>query len=145
MTKAIVLLGLLLGFGVGAAAADEAIRIEGAWARATPPVVPAGAAYMTIVNQSAEPDRLTGLSGPVAQRIELHESREVGGVMTMRLVEGGLVVVPNAPLELRPGGLHVMLIGLRKPLVAGQTFSLTLHFEKVGDFTVRVPVHELAP
>jgi copper(I)-binding protein len=64
--------------------------------------------------------------------------------MQMRPVEAGFAVEPNQYLELAPGGLHIMLINLTQPLVAGTTFELLLNFEHAGDLSVTVPVREMA-
>lgn len=127
------------------AAQAGALRVENAWARANPPVVPNGAVYMTIVNDSDEPDRLLGIEGAVARRIELHESRVDNGVMTMRAVSEPLQVPADGTLTLAPGGLHVMLVGLVAPLTPGQSFPLILRFEKAGELPVTVSVRATAP
>jgi hypothetical protein len=125
------------------AAAD--LRVEQAWARSNPPVVPNSAAYMVIHNSGAQQERLLGVSGTVAKRIELHESYMENGVMKMRHQDQGLVIPGAASLTLKPGGLHVMLMGLHEPLQLGQSFTLTLQFEHAGQQTVVVTVGEAAP
>jgi periplasmic copper chaperone A len=115
------------------------IQIEAPWARESPPTVSSGAAYLTLLNLGREPDRLLSVSGEVAETIELHAHLMENNVMKMRKVDA-IEVVPGEPTVLRPGGLHIMLIGLKKPLVAGQVFSLTLRFEKAGEMPVRVTV-----
>lgn len=119
------------------------IVVERAWARANPPVVGNSAAYMTLVNTGQEEDRLVGVDGEVAERIELHTHLLENGVMMMRPVEA-VEMAPGASAVLEPGGLHVMLIGLEQPLKPGQTFPLTLNFDKAGpvEVTVTVRGHE---
>lgn len=100
------------------------------------------AAYMTIENTSTAADRLLAAATPVARVAELHAHMMDGTVMRMRSIEA-IEVKPGELTLLRPGGLHIMLIGLTRPLSAGQTIPLTLRFERAGEITVDVPV--LAP
>jgi copper(I)-binding protein len=64
--------------------------------------------------------------------------------MQMRPVEGGIMLAPRSYQELQPGGLHIMLINLTQPLVAGETIELTLNFERMGAFSVQVPIVDMA-
>ncbi len=116
--------------------------IEGAWARETPPNAQVSAAYMTI--HAKEFDRLVKASGAVAKTIELHTHLLEDGVMKMREVSA-IEINPEEPATLKPGGLHIMLIDLVEPLKQGESFFLTLHFEKAGEMTFEVPVHRGAP
>jgi|GEM_PF-357306 len=99
-----------------------------------------GAVFMTIANAGAEPDRLTGGMTDVAEAVEIHEMAEEGGAMVMRPVEGGLEVPAGGSVELKPGGYHIMLIGLTKDLMADDIYELTLAFEKAGEVKIEVPV-----
>lgn len=108
------------------------IRIDRAWARATPPGVPTGGGYVTLVNRGRTPDRLLSASSPVARRVELHETSMNGGVMRMRPLSAGVPIPPGAVVTFGPGGKHLMLVGLTRPLVAGQRIPLTLRFERLG-------------
>lgn len=110
------------------------------WSRATAPGAANGAAYLTLSNDGSTADRLVAASAPVAAKVELHTHLMDNGVMRMRPVEGGIDVDPGAPVVLQPGGLHVMLMGLKAPLQQGQTFPLTLRFEKGGEGMVEVMV-----
>jgi len=111
---------------------------SGAWARATPPGVSVGAAYLTITGGSTN-DRLVGANSGRASMVQLHTVEESEGVAAMRQVEG--VPVPAGKhVVLAPGGTHIMLMGLTGPLVAGETFPLDLRFEKAGEQTVQVTV-----
>jgi len=116
----------------------KSIVVRDAWSRATPPGIAVGVAYLTIQNQSP-PDRLLGAASPIAKKTELHESTMDGGIMKMQ----AMVSVPvgqNATVRFEPGGKHLMLLGLQQPLKAGDSFPLTLNFEKSGSVktTVRV-------
>ena len=122
---------------------DTKISVEQAWARATPAGAMSGAAYMTLANKTNTADRLTGASSDVAAKVQIHEMKVVGGVMQMREVAGGLAIPAGGSVTLQPGSYHVMLMGLKKPLVAGQSFPLTLTFAKAGNISVTVPVQAM--
>lgn len=98
------------------------------------------AAYMTLVNSGGSADRLLSAATDVAATVELHESKMVDGVMQMNPVQGGIPVPANGQAELKPGGLHVMLIGLTRDLKDGETVKLTLTFEQAGTIEVEAPV-----
>jgi periplasmic copper chaperone A len=116
------------------------IKITDAWARATPGGAQTAAAYVTI--ESAAGDRLTGVSTPAAQKAEIHEMTMVGNVMNMRPVDGVDLPAGQA-VTLKPGGYHIMLTGLAKPLREGDTFPLTLTFAKAGAREVTVSVAKI--
>jgi copper(I)-binding protein len=130
--------GLLLCLAAAPAAtiADEragAVRILTAWARATPG--PTAAVYLDLRNEGSAADRLIAAASPAAERIELHEHRSAGGVMSMATL-AGLEVPPGETVQLRPGSIHLMLFGLKHPLRPGDRLPLTLTFEKGGETTV---------
>ena len=133
-----VLLVASFVFAAGAASAQTGgLQVENAWARATPGKSQIGAAYVTI--QSPTPDRLVAASTPVAKEAQLHTMEMSGMVMKMRPISG--VDIPaDKPVTLGPGGMHIMLMGLKEPLKAGQSFPLTLNFAKAGTRTVDVAV-----
>jgi periplasmic copper chaperone A len=122
---------------------DAKINVEQPWARATPAGAMTGAAYMTLANKTNTADRLTGASSDVATKVQVHEMKVVNGVMQMREVAGGLEIPPGGSVTLKPGSYHVMLMGLKKPLVEGQSFPLTLTFAKAGNISVTVPVQAI--
>ena len=133
--------GLLLAIAVGAGATSKhGVRVEQAWARATPPAAPVGGAYLVVANDGDTDDRLLGLQSDVAERVEIHEMRMDGGVMRMRQVADGLPVPAHGRLVLAPGGQHLMLIGLKRPLAEGDTFRLTLRFARAGQVRANVVV-----
>jgi periplasmic copper chaperone A len=107
------------------------------WARATPGAVKNSAAFFTIENKSATPDKLIGVTGDVAREIQIHTMLTEAGVMKMREIKS-LDVPANGKTELKPGGLHIMLIGLKEGLKDGTKFPLTLKFEKAGEVKVTV-------
>ena len=133
------LLAFVLGvvFASAALAQSGQLEVGNAWARATPGKAENGAAYLTI--QSPTADRLVSASSPVAKKAELHISSMEGMVMKMRPL-AALDIPAGKPVTLSPGGTHVMLLGLNQPLREGQSFPLTLTFEKAGPKEVTVAV-----
>lgn len=119
------------------------LTIEEPWARATAAGQANGAAYLKIRNGGAT-DKLVSASAPVAGVVELHTHLMDGTTVRMRKVEA-IDVAGGAITELKPGGLHVMLIGLKAPLKAGEKFPLTLKFERAGEVKVDVEVRAAAP
>ena len=134
---------LLMVAAVPAFAQSPSIQVENPWARATPSGAKTGAVYMTIDNKSSIADRLTGVSSEVAKKLQIHETKTDKGITKMREISGGLPVPVGGSLVLKPGGYHVMLIDLNKPLKAGETFPLTLVFEKAGNISITVPVQSM--
>jgi copper(I)-binding protein len=120
------------------------IRVEDAWARASLGQARNGAAYMIVHATGASPDRLVAATSPVAGKVELHNNVMVGNVAQMRPVEA-IEVTPGSPAVLQPGGLHVMLLDLRAPLQAGQSFPVTLRFERAGEVQVQVEIRAARP
>jgi periplasmic copper chaperone A len=122
--------GLRLAALVAALAASPALAgelsVSGAWARTTPPGIPMGAAYLAIHNDTTKSD---------------HRTEVVEGIARMREVSV-LHLAPGERAEFAPGGMHVMLMGLEKPLVEGQTFELELLFEVAGPRKVKVVVRK---
>ncbi|MGB0632832.1 MAG: copper chaperone PCu(A)C [Alphaproteobacteria bacterium] len=115
------------------------VKIMHAWARATPGQAANGGAYVTVMNASGENDRLTGVQSDVAKRVEIHTHLNDNGVMRMRKVDG-IDVPARGRIAMKPGGYHIMLIGLHKPLQKGESFPVTLVFEKAGELTAEVTV-----
>jgi periplasmic copper chaperone A len=135
---------LVLCAGIGHAALAQtagSIEVTHAWARATAATAKTGAAYLTLVNKGASDDRLVAIAGTVAAKPELHVTSAENGVMKMRPLPA-VEVKAGAQAELKPGGMHIMLIGLAAPLKEGQTFPLTLTFEKAGKVEVTFTVEK---
>jgi len=133
-----VSVGILFALTACAGATDP-ITVQEAWVRASPAMAQAAAAYMIIENHTSADDQLLSAASDVAATVELHESAESGGLMTMTPVSA-IPVPANGQAELAPGGLHIMLIGLTRELVVGAEVTLTLNFEKAGLITVTVPI-----
>ncbi len=106
------------------------------FARATPSGAKIGGGYLTIENRGTAPDRLVSVTSEASPTSELHEMSMTNGVMTMRPRAAGIEIPAGGKVELKPGGLHVMLVGLAKPLVKGEKFKATLVFEKAGSVDV---------
>jgi len=120
---------------------ESKIMIMDAYARASGMSAMAGAAFMHIVNNGDEDDRLIAARSDVAKRVELHTHIEDDqGVMQMRKVEGGFPVAAGDMHALQRGGDHVMFMGLTRSLEQGAIVTVTLVFEKAGEITVDIPV-----
>jgi len=114
------------------------LRIDHPWARAAAANTN-GAGFMTIRNTGTQPDRLVAASSPVARTVELHTHIREGEVMRMRPV-ADIPIPAGQTVRLRPGGLHVMLIGLKEPLRQGTEVPLTLRFERAGEVQVMLAI-----
>ncbi len=133
---AMVLVALFASRGLAAAP----VLVTGAWARATAPGQTIGAAYMSLT--SVRGDTLAGASSPDADMAMLHKTSRHGGMSGMEDVDE-LDLPPGQTVTLAPNGLHVMLMGLKHPLVAGQTVRIDLTFKEAGIQHVSVPVQPL--
>ncbi len=132
--KRMLLSGLLLA---GLSFAQPKIEVKDAWVREVPPTSKMSAAYMVIENKGKEADRLVDASNNVSEITELHETVE-GRMRRVKAIE----IPAGGKVELKPGGLHIMLINLKKPLKEGDTVELTLKFEKSGEVKVQAPVRK---
>ena len=107
-------------------------------ARATVAVQKNGAVYMVLRNRGAEPERLLSIRTDEAKSAELHGTTiSADGVARMRPAET-LEIPPGGEAQLTPGGLHVMLVGLKSPLFEGTSFPMTLVFGRAGEVEVMV-------
>lgn len=141
MKKLLAFLPLVAAFV--ASAADYkvgGIGIDHVWARATPSAVKNGAAFMTFSNTGAA-DKLVAVTGTVSKEIQIHSMVSEAGMMRMRQIKS-LDIPAGGKLELKPGGYHVMLMGLPDGLKDGTKFPLTLKFEKAGEISVQVVVEK---
>ncbi len=105
------------------------ISIESPYAPELPPVSVNGAVFMTIVNEGEGPDQLIKATGSISSKVELHDhiEDEATGMLSMREVPS-IDILPGERVSLKPGGLHVMLLGLDRPLEKGMEFDLRLEF-----------------
>ena len=137
----LVLVLAAMAFGTSAFAQQAGgLQVTGAWARATPKGAQVGGGYLKITNIGTTPDRLMGGSSSVAAKFELHEMSLSGGVARMRELTNGLEIKPGETIELRPGGNHLMFVGLKQPLERAKPFTATLQFEKAGKVDVEFKV-----
>jgi copper(I)-binding protein len=120
------------------------VAVTKAWARTSPAAASTGAAYFSIV--SPIDDRLLSVAvdASVADSAMLHQTTSDSGGMTMSPVDG-VDLTAGVPFTLAPGSHHVMLMGLVKPLKAGDTFNLSITLQKAGTISVAVPVQDNAP
>ena len=137
MLRALLFAALLILAACGQQ--DEAkIEISRAWSRPTVGQAPA-AVYLTIENRGGAPDRLTGAFTDHAALAMVHQNEVVDGVVKMRMA-GEINIPAHDRIEMRPGGTHIMLEGLRAPLRTGDDFDLVLRFKNSKDQTVTVTV-----
>ncbi len=133
-------------FGLPAAAHDYtlgSLKIGHPWARATPPTAPSGGGFLTVTNTGTTADRLVSATSPAAGQVQIHEMKMDGTIMRMRELENGLEIPPGATVALAPGGLHLMMMGLKAPLKEATRVPVTLVFEKAGKIDVELQVMAL--
>lgn len=137
-------LPLIAGLTLATAAmAEGPVSVEDAYARSSGPGAISGAAFMVLVNAGETDDRMIAARADVAERVEIHTHIEdPNGVMRMVEVEDGIAVAAGSTHALKRGGDHVMLMGLRAPLVDGESFPLTLVFEQAGEIVVDVTIDQ---
>jgi copper(I)-binding protein len=116
------------------------LQIADAWARETVAGQTSTAAYLTISNQGTADDRLLSIAASEPAKAAVHATDNSNGISRMRELSSGLAVPAGSTIELRPGGTHVMIMGLREPLRRGDTLKLRLRFEKSGEKPVDVRV-----
>ncbi|MBS1254070.1 MAG: hypothetical protein MAG451_03126 [Anaerolineales bacterium] len=143
MQRTLLILSLVAIFGGLVACgpsspATPQIHVEGAWSRPAT-AGGTGAVYVTVTNEGGAADSLLGAQSEIAEAVELHETTMENDVMRMQPVSS--VEVPaGGRVTFEPGGLHVMLIGLKQDLSAGDRFEITLQFEASGSVPVEVSV-----
>lgn len=123
----------------GGGATSSGVAVSDAWVRPAPGGQGNGAAYLLVRSSGSAGDRLVQAASDVADSVELHTAEMKDGVMSMRPVEG-IDVPAGGTAELKPGGYHIMLIGLRRELQPGERVALTLQFERAGQVSVEAVV-----
>jgi periplasmic copper chaperone A len=108
------------------------IVVSQAWSRATPGGSKVAAGYLTVENHSARSDRLVSASSAASAKLEIHQMTDIDGIMTMRPLDDGLAIPPDATVTLAPGGSHIMFIGDVAPFEEGQRVPVALNFEHAG-------------
>lgn len=142
MIRAAALLALVLGAGTTLGAG--AIEVTDAYVRAVPPGAPNSAAFLALSNGSGEPRALVSAESPASEAVELHTHTMDGGMMRMRRVDR-IEVPAGGRVALEPGGLHLMLIGLKRPLAPGDQVALTLIFDDGSRSELAAPVRPVVP
>jgi copper(I)-binding protein len=130
----------LIGLAFLALPAWAQVSAEQPWTRVTPPGAKVGAGFMVLKNAGAA-DRVVGASSPVAGRVEMHVTVREGDVMKMREVKG-FDVPAGGSFELKPGGAHLMLMDLKRPIKKGEKVPLTLKLEKGGELKLELTAEE---
>lgn len=141
MTIAMVLVFAACG-GNSASSAPE-ISVMEPWSRPSPMMAGNGAVYMMLMNKGGQADKLVSVTSDVAETIELHETKMEGDVMKMAPVQGGIEVPAGGSTELKPGGLHVMLINLQEELTPGNKIALTLNFESSDPIKIEAEIRDM--
>lgn len=116
------------------------LKVTAPWTRATPGGAKIAGGYLTITNNGKEPDRLVSATTAVADHAEIHEMSMTNGVMKMRPLPDGLIIKPGETVALKPGGYHMMFMGLKQALKQGEAMKATLVFEKAGKLDVNFKV-----
>jgi periplasmic copper chaperone A len=130
---------------LSACTAPKGIIVRTAWMRPTA-AGENGAIYFVLQNDSTQQDELIDASSDLAVAVEIHESSMVTGTDVMQMNQVSSVALDTgSEVTFEPGGLHVMLVGLKKGLKVGDVIELTLHFKKHADISVSVSVAEFAP
>ncbi len=143
---AVMAAAVALVFQAGLVCAHEfkagAIEIGHPWSRATPGGAAVAAGYLILKNQGDAADRLVSASAEIAGRTEIHEVTMADGVMQMRPLPDGVPVPAHGEAVLKPGGMHLMFLELKRPLKEGESFPGTLNFEHAGSVAVTFKVEK---
>ena len=140
----LALLVVTLGFGFSIQAQEAkvgSIKVDHAYIRATVPGQQVAGGFMKIENKGIA-DQLLSASSPAAGEVQLHEMAMEGSVMKMRQVKD-IPVPAGGSVELKPGGLHLMLMNIKAPLAAGESVLVKLKFAKAGEVEVKMPVNAM--
>lgn len=126
----------------GSASAQDyklgALEIRQPWTRATPATALSGGGFLTITNTGTTPDRLVAARSTVSSKVEVHEMKMEDNVMKMRELDKGLEIPAGATVALKPGGYHIMFMGLKAPIAKDAMVPVTLVFEKAGSIDVQL-------
>ena len=124
-------------------AASVTLAVGHSWTRETAPGQSVGGGFMTITNKGGQDDRLLSASSPAARDVQIHTVNMDGGVMRMRPLAAGLAIPAGKAVMLKPGGYHLMLMGLRQPLKRGGSVPVTLRFQRAGEVRVQLQVQPI--
>jgi copper(I)-binding protein len=125
------------GYKVGA------LEVSHPWARETPPGATTGAGFLAVKNTGTTDDRLVAVEIADAAKVEIHQSLTEDGVARMRPLENGVALPAGQETALKPGGIHLMIIGLKGGLAQGDRVPATLVFEKAGRLAIEISVEEM--
>lgn len=128
------------GHDLGPTIAIGTLELRAGFTRATLPNAPVGGGFLTITNNGSTDDRLVTVSSPAAETVQMHEMKLEGDIMKMRALPEGIIVPAGQTVTLKPGGLHIMLMGLKQAFVEGETITITLTFEHAGSIDFALPV-----
>ncbi|SNZ08650.1 hypothetical protein SAMN06265182_1373 [Persephonella hydrogeniphila] len=132
-----ILLVLLTGFLFNVFAQE--VIIKDPWVRAVPPTAKNSALFMVIENNSDKTEVLKSVKTDISKMVMIHKTVKQGDIMKMVHVHE-LQIPPHSKVELKPGGLHIMLMGLKRPLKVGEILEFKLVFKNAGEITVEAPV-----
>lgn len=135
-----VLAGLIATGTLAHGYKSGSLSIKHPWSRETSAGQSVGGGFMFVTNTSAKPDKLVSASTKVAREVQLHTMSMDGGIMRMRQVNGGIDVPAKGTLELKPGGYHLMFMGIKRPLKKDERFPVTLKFQNAGTLKVHFAV-----
>lgn len=135
-----VLAGLIATGTLAHGYKSGSLSIKHPWSRETSAGQSVGGGFMVVTNTSAKPDKLVSASTKVAREVQLHTMSMDGSIMRMRQVNGGIDVPAKGTLELKPGGYHLMFMGLKRPLKKDERFPVTLKFQNAGSLKVQFAV-----
>lgn len=143
--KRILAVIFALALSLSACTTEEGITVHNAWMRPTAQGEN-GAVYFILSNHSSEADELVGVSSNLADTIEIHESSMAEGTDVMQMSQVFSVPLERgAEVTFEPGGLHVMLVNIKREVKVGEDVEVTLHFKNHEDIPVNVSVAEFAP
>lgn len=118
---------------------EPKIIVENPWIRAVSPFSKNTALFMTIVNKSDKQDILVSVKTDIAKMSMIHKTVEENGVMKMKHIKN-LVIPPHSKIELKPGTLHIMIMGLKRPIKEGEKIKVNLMFKHSGNIEISAPV-----
>jgi len=138
----LMLFGMVSIQAFAASSAADDVHVINPYVRAVPPGQPNSAAFMQLQNKSASQHAIVRAQSPIAQRVELHTHLMEDGMMKMRQIKQ-IDVPAKGKTSLKPGGLHVMFLGLKSALTPGQSVPITLIYEDGSKTTIHAPVRKM--
>lgn len=121
----------------------QGVSIDHPWARSSAPGAPS-AGFMMVSNKGESVDVLLSVAGDFAKKLEVHQTKQVDGVMKMIHQQDGVEIPAGGQVMFKPGGYHLMFMGLDKNFEVGETYKVTLTFKHAGEIEVMLPVKDMA-